>query len=517
MTFRADEFTEMTVRFTLADAGRALDCSCDLVAAKELYLNRVELFPTGSELNVYEVVNFRNRHFTPSTWPELLTGRELETSTYSDDWQFAPHPTAFLLRKNESGLFAGFLELQPAFGVRLKVCRGKVVHWDLHYGDGENAYKLQAGTRLNIGRIRLFVRSEEDPYAWYGEFGRMLVEEGSIPDPAEKKRYDWWREPIYCTWNDQRMLAQCKGETELALQTVDILHPVLEQLNEAMLWQAIDVIQREHLPVRTILLDEGWNVARGDWRPHPERFPDFRGTVDRLHAMGFRVMVWWSWAEIATDAAVATGELANGGWVNRHGKRWRDYSEPHVREAYLKPLMRKLFCSEPDCYDLDGVKTDFLADKVNEENPLCDPEWRGEERYFQRMFECFYREMRRHKPDAMHLGCAGNYWLSPYIDMNRTYDVHSSNWREHEERARMLEATCPGVLVSYDMPEYTETLKEYFESAHDRRASIEIGNVLICQDHFFAHARPADASHWAMLREGCAMSRIGIEEDNESL
>jgi hypothetical protein len=150
------------------------------------------------------------------------------------------------------------------------------------------------------------------------------------------------------------------------------------------------------------------------------------------------------------------------------------------------------------------VKTDFLADKVHPDTPLHDPSWRGEERYFARITELFYREMRRHKPDAMHLGCAGNYWLADLIDLNRTYDVHTSNWIEHEERALMLQCTAPGVPVSYDMHEFNEGLDDYFDSARRLGVSIELGNVLVSRDYKFAPPRPADTVLWTRLRKGCS-------------
>ncbi len=505
LRYSGEWLDEMLVEITECDEGSGVDFSCTIVPSKEVQLNRIELFSADTQLNVYEVVNFRNRHYTPATWPELPTCASCETSTYSDDWQFSPHPTALLLRKNREALFAGLLDLQPTYGMHLKVVRGEVQHWYLDYGDAPHGLILPAHESFHVGRMRFFVRSELSAHQMYSGFGDMLVDEKIVPAASEKVRHRWWEEPIYCTWNDQRMLANCRSEAELVDQTVETVAGALAQLNESMVRRAVDVILRERLPIRTILLDEGWNLARGDWQPHPERFPDLRQLVDDLHALGFKVMVWWNWAEIAKDANIPADELAGGGWLNRRGFRWRDYSDPKVQQNYLKPLMRTFFSDEDGCYDLDGVKTDFLADKVHPENPLHDPSWRGEEQYFLKISQIFYTEMRMHKADALHLGCAGNYWLAPYIDLNRTYDVHTSNWREHEERARMLMCTCPGVPVSYDMHEFNETMAEFFASIARMNACIEIGNVLALRDDFFSKPRPADADHWELLRQGCAL------------
>ncbi|MET0263899.1 MAG: TIM-barrel domain-containing protein [Rariglobus sp.] len=478
----------------------------EFTLARACQLNALDLFPAGTGVNFYDLVNFRNRHRTERTWPELILGNPVDTSTYSDDWQFAPHPTAFILRKGALSLFTGFLDLQPSFGMRFKSARNRIEHWRLDFGPQPHGLSLAAGASFRSGRLRLAWSENLEPHDLFLQHGRVLVEEGSVADPAVKRRYDWWREPLYCTWGDQTLLADREAETDLLNQTVDKVAPIIAKLDEALVRRTVSVIRREHLPVRTLLLDEGWNVARGDWRPHPQRFPDLRGLVDELHAQGFKVMIWWSWAEIAAHADIPANELAGGGWLNKHRSRWRDYSDPHIQDTYLKPLFRKLFSSDPDCYDLDGVKTDFLADKIHPETPLGDPSWRGEEIYFQKLTGLFYREMCRHKPDALHLGCAGNYWLAEFMDLNRTYDVHSSNWREHEERARMLQCTAPGVPVSYDMMNFTENTDRYFASARDLGAAIEIGNILMQRKSLFSSVTPADDALFDLLRAGCALT-----------
>jgi hypothetical protein len=480
-----------------------LDLWCEFEVVETCRLNALQVLPAGSGLNLYDAVNFRNRHFTPATWPEFLIGLGGETTTYSDDWQFAPHPTAMIFRKAETSLFAGFLELQAGFGMRLKVKQSVVERWDVNFGDTPHGLELSKGATFRSARLRLFLRQNRMPHELFTEFGSMLVSEGQIPDPAAKVRADWWREPIYCTWGDQWMQANKAPAVSLADQTAGEAASATAILDEALVWRAVEIIRRERLPIRTIILDEGWALARGDWRPHPERLPDLRAMVDKLHSLGFKVAVWWNWAEIARDAEVDETYLVNDGrWLNKHGCRWRDYSDPRVQEGYLKPLFRTLFSDEPGCYDLDGVKTDFLADKVHPETPVHDPEWRGEERYFYRTTRLFHEEMRRHKKDALHLGCAGHYWLADLIDLNRTYDVHSSNWLEYEERARMLMCISPGVPPSYDMMTCTENTDRWFESARRIGASVEIGNVLHQRPDAFTTVRPADDDYWSLLRSG---------------
>lgn len=478
----------------------AIDFSCEFSVAAECQLNSLRLFPAETIVTAYNLVNFRNRHHTPEVWPELLTGQEIKTDTYSGDWQFAPHPTCFIFRKLQSHLFFGALDLPNTFGMYLEMKNYKVETWSLDFGAFPHGLKLSAGTLFRSHAMRLFIRKSDSVYAIIDEFVSMLVRSGRIPDPSGKATPSWWREPVYCTWGDQWLRAACAPPEALQEQVAECMGPTRKVFNERMVREAVRIIQQEKLPFRTILLDEGWHVARGQWEAHPSRFPNLRGLVDELHAAGFKVMAWWNWAEIEKTAVVDPAHLMAGGKLNRHGCRVRDYSLASTREGYLKPLFHKLFSSDQGSYDLDGVKTDFLADKAHPDLPPADPDWRGEENYFYRVTRLFHEEMRKHKDDAMHMGCCGNFWLAQFIDTNRTYDVHSSNYLEHEARGRMLKHTAPGTIVSYDLHPMLENLDHYMASAQKTGSAIQIGNLLHVQTDGFSEIRPANHDYYTLLR-----------------
>ena len=46
------------------------------------------------------------------------------------------------------------------------------------------------------------------------------------------------------------------------------------------------------LPPGVLMIDDTWQFAYGTWEFDPRRFPDPKGMMDRLHAMGFKVMLW---------------------------------------------------------------------------------------------------------------------------------------------------------------------------------------------------------------------------------
>jgi hypothetical protein len=56
------------------------------------------------------------------------------------------------------------------------------------------------------------------------------------------------------------------------------------------------------------VLDDGWQVALGDWRPRSDKFPagdaDMKALVDRIHAAGLKAQLWW--APMGADAGSRT-------------------------------------------------------------------------------------------------------------------------------------------------------------------------------------------------------------------
>ena len=46
------------------------------------------------------------------------------------------------------------------------------------------------------------------------------------------------------------------------------------------------------VPPGVLMIDDTWQAGYGDWRFEPTRFKDPKGMMDKLHAMGFKVMLW---------------------------------------------------------------------------------------------------------------------------------------------------------------------------------------------------------------------------------
>lgn len=503
---------------TLRSQEDHMEMSSAFTAARDCELNRLELFPAETGVNLYDLVNYRNRHHTPQTWPELNFGETIDTTTYSNDWQFAPHSALYILRRNEESLFVGAKNLTSSFGMPLAAEDFVLKRWDLDYGAPGAGLALKAGETFQSPVFALFAEEGKEVRQVLDRYTDILVREGRIPDPRAKKRFAWHRQNLYCTWLDQGYRSLAAIPTQLSEQSVTGgLDDASAVLDEAQVRRALDVIALERLPFTTILIDVGWQKISGEWVPHPERFPNLRGLVDEIHAKGMKVILWWNWAELYDDAYADSAHLIGGGKRNRHGRRMRDYSNPVTQEEYLQPLFRKFFSSEADCYDIDGIKTDFLADKVHDDMPVHNPSWRGEDTYFYEVFRLFYTMMKSYKEDACHIGCSGHPYLSDFIDINRTYDIFSSNMLEHCERGRMLAATSPGTPVAFDFHCYVENLEGYFRTAKEEECSVQIGNILGMKKDFFSPWEPADSDYYDILRHGLEMlaEKYGIAAQSD--
>lgn len=474
-------------------------------------LNALHILPGESGINFFDLVNFRNRHGSSFTWPELNLADAVETTTFSSDWQFAPHPTLFLFRRDDVTLLCAPTELQRAFGYEYASKRYCLQNWILNYGTAGQGMPLEGC--CDLPAFTLMHRSGKTVYEVLDDYCRLLIAEGRVADPANKQTFAWHRGNLYCTWCDQTALMEMKNGGQALPIELDrqqgVMQPPPKLLTSALIRKAAEVIRREQLPFTTFLIDDGWQRALGDWRVDEERLPDFRGLIDELHAQGFKVLLWINLADIVPEAHVDERFLVPG-YVNRHGKRVWNYSDESVQREYLEPLMRRLVSSEEGCYNADGIKTDFLADKVHPDMP-CSPEWRGEENYFVHLFDFVTQAMRRYKKDACHLGAAGHPFLAEYMDIIRTYDFVSTNLNEQRERALMVTHSSCLTPAALDFHGYNENYHEYFELARELGASVEIGKILYMKQDRFAPIEPSDAAFYDFLRRELTASQARLE------
>ena len=477
--------------------------------AEDIELNRVDFFPPGTKTTFWDLVNFRNHHGTESTWPELIFHDEIDTNTYSCDWQFAPHPTMMVLRKPELSVLFGALELpKDSFGMYLSAKRYLIKDWFLDYGRKDWGLPLKKGTTYTLPRMCLYPAYTRDPYVVIRKWNTLLIARGEIPDPKTIVRYPWHVSHVYCTYQDyvirrKMLIGQPDFSGDLKAQSLSSTYlGDLETFNEQELKEELDIMEREKLKFGIFIIDARWNVMRGIWKADPKRFPCMRKQIDRMHSMGMKVILWWGLFDIERCADVGKNAkyLMCGGKRNRHGQQVYDISNPATQEEYLKPLLHYFLSDEEGCLNADGIKSDFMPDKVHDDMPPFDPSWRGEENYMFRYYALIDKIGKAIKPDFHHSAYVGHPWFVQLLQSNRTADIDGSNPGEQDSRRKMLAATSYGLPIWLDNHGFEDHVDEYFELSRRTGCPVEIFSVKYMRDDYFSEARPATAEFYEKLR-----------------
>lgn len=197
-----------------------------------------------------------------------------------------------------------------------------------------NAYTIAPGDSLH--KLSTFVRYHEgDFYSTLTTYADMMAAQGVDMPTFPETAY----EPIWCAWGYGR-----------EFETQDILATIPKVKELGLDW---------------VVLDDGWQVAEGDWRPHPERFPNgdasMEAFVDRIHDAGLKAKLWW--VPMAADPGSRVDEqhpdwaLLNKDGSHREITWWDSYylcpAVPEVR-SYTRDLIDKFI----NDWGYDGLKVD---------------------------------------------------------------------------------------------------------------------------------------------------------------
>lgn len=150
--------------------------------------------------------------------------------------------------------------------------------------------------------------------------------------------------------------------------------------NQADILRYAEGILSHGLPPGILMIDDTWMEDYGKWEFHPGRFPDPKALCDRLHRMGFKVMLWVTPFVSMDQYRIWTEINSFGGFLHRQDGSvypvcwWNgvsaelDLTNPSSVE-WLDGRLRHL-C---DTYGVDGFKFDagdfnlFPADAVTAE------------------------------------------------------------------------------------------------------------------------------------------------------
>jgi alpha-galactosidase len=222
------------------------------------------------------------------------------------------------------------------------------------FSDALNPVTFHAGVHEESGEASCWVRLFDEPLAPLGVYEATLgLDTRDLPyyeTLSDVSR--WWaglpgyepagvpetaRLPMYSTWysfhqdlEPGRVEEQCRLAKELGCEAV--------------------------------IVDDGWQTMSnergyaytGDWEP--EKFPDMRAHVDRVHALGMKFLLWYSVPFVGRHSRAwdrFSGMLLEE--IERLGAGVLDPRFPEVREFLIETYESAL-----REWDLDGLKLDFV-------------------------------------------------------------------------------------------------------------------------------------------------------------
>ncbi len=215
----------------------------------------------------------------------------------------------------------------------------------------EIAFGYVEETDLAWGRVRLFTAPSR-PMKEYAVTLRIEKRENALYDACQEA-VAWWRslgygndylpeaafEPVYSSWycfhqklDEEELLAECTLAASLGM--------------------------------KTLIIDDGWQTDDnnrgyaycGDWRVAKSKFKDFPAFVEKLHALGIKVMLWYS-VPFVGDYSDAYERFKDkflhyepGGHTGVLDPRYKEVRD-YLTDIYAKALTE---------YGIDGFKLDFI-------------------------------------------------------------------------------------------------------------------------------------------------------------
>ncbi len=201
----------------------------------------------------------------------------------------------------------------------------------------------------SLNTFQTFVNVHQgDYFASLKTYRNVMLKKGvSFKKPPESSY-----EPIWCAWGYGRDF------------TVD---KIINSLDEV-----------KAMGFEWVVLDDGWQIAEGNWTPNPKKFPNgdasMKAFVDSIHAHGLKAKLWWT--PLAADPGSKLLKehpdylLLNKDGSTQHISWWDSYylcpADKDVQN-YTKALVTKFIKD----WGFDGLKID--GQHLNAVPPCYNP------------------------------------------------------------------------------------------------------------------------------------------------
>ena len=251
---------------------------------------------------------------------------------------------------------------------------------------------------------------EGDYYAALQKYSQVMQKNGLEFVEPEDAAY----ESIWCAWGYER-----------EFNTAEVL-ATLPKVKE--------------LGIKWAVLDDGFQIAEGDWDVNPEKFPggdaDMIDFVDQIHSYGLKAKLWW--APLAVDPGTQLLEqdpdiiLINDMGLPQDISWWNSYYMSPVYQGTIDHTRAtvKKFLGEWgfDGLKMDGQHMNGIPPDYNSGHNLTYPEESVEQ--LPAFFKMIYDEARSIKPQAVVENCpcgtACSFYNMAYMNQSVSSDPTSS-------------------------------------------------------------------------------------------
>ncbi|HVN99100.1 MAG TPA: glycoside hydrolase family 36 protein [Steroidobacteraceae bacterium] len=353
--------------------------------------------------------------------------------------------------RRDIGVAIGHVELVPKL-VSLPLQRAGAGNAQLGMSV-QREFTLQPGASFDT--VRSFVSVHHgDHFATLRAYSILMQAQGLKINASPADIF----EPLWCAWG--------YGRAFTPEQVVDSL-PVVRQLG-----------------FRWAVLDDGWQVAEGDWTPTPAKFPrgdaDMKAMVDRIHAAGMKAQLWW--APLAADPLSRTDRehhdwlLQNADGTPRHISWWdSNYLCPAygpVQDDAAAFVRKALGEWGFDGLKIDGQHLNAAPPCYNKAHGHATPEEAAER--VPEFFRAVWNAAQQVRPGAVievcPCGTGYSFFTMPYLNMTVASDPESS-WQ-----VRLKGKTIKALLG--DRSAYFGDFVELSDGATDFASTFGVGGII---------------------------------------
>jgi len=444
---------------------------------RRVALHKWYLLDKGSEINALECLDFRSHINSPAAYEvhQTILGRRklgtigLDANTEDSDLMFAPHPMLFVFRHLEDNLIIAPMQLIPAESLHVKMIKGTNIIDDFHVRIGDSLYWLEQDEQLESPHFMIVHSKTTDVYEALSKYTNLLVQDEHVKPKLETDIEPWWLSPMWCSWGDQHVQLD-SDEVVHTAYTDEERWQAVNAINDRLINNVVDVIESHQLPIKTLIIDDRWYTWQGDMHVDTSKFPDFRGTIDNLHAKNFKVLAWASLYQFDKESIVYR-EHPEWFIIHHYPRNPKhpfkdiiclDYSDPEIAGQFLDELMTRLLSDKPGCYNLDGIKFDWPF-MLPHDYAFSNRDWVGKEKTIYNTQKLIYNAAKKAKKDALIIGVSPHPFFNDTQDIIRTYDVSTFDPTIHLERARYIKSIAPGMIPAMDEHVFHQNFFRYIK------------------------------------------------------